>query len=325
MCPSCNETQKDEYRSRLNRSIDYIQNHYDEDLSLAKLAEVACFSKFHFHRLFRTLVGETVNDFVKRIRLEKSIQKLTREKSKSITEIAFDCGFSSSQNFAKIFKSQFGVPPSTIRNEYNWENWKIKIGNFRAKDVQGLKPAESFLYDIYCDKRQLPVNKLLDKRPVEDVKIVDCPPLHVAYVRSIGPYKEQAIRPAFNKLRQWATPRGFVNENLIVLGVFWSNPDITPEDKMIHDACITVPESAKADRWINTQILPGGKFAVHHCEVEPNGNDEAWMNLIMNWLISSDYQPDDRPNYQIHYNDPETHPLKHQILDLCMPVKPLYE
>lgn len=325
MCPSFNETQKDEYRSRLNRAIDYIQNHYDEDLNLAKLAEVACFSKFHFHRLFRTLVGETVNDFVRRVRLEKSIQKITRDKSKSITQIALDCGFSSSQNFAKIFKSQFGVPPSLIRNEYDWDNWKIKIRNLREKDEQVLEPAESFLHDIYRDKRQLPLDKLLNKWPVENVKIVNWPLFHVAYVRSIGPYSAQAIRPAYKKLLQWAAPRGLVNEKMIVLGVFWSNPDVTPENKMIHDACISVPESVKADRWINTQVLPGGKFAVHHCEIETNGNDEAWMNFIMNWLISSDYQPDDRPNYQIHYNDPETHPRKHLILDLCMPVKPLYE
>lgn len=208
MCPSFNETQKDEYRSRLNRAIDYIQNHYDEDLNLAKLAEVACFSKFHFHRLFRTLVGETVNDFVRRVRLEKSIQKITRDKSKSITQIAFDCGFSSSQNFAKIFKSQFGVPPSLIRNEYDWDNWKIKIRNLREKDEQVLEPAESFLHDIYRDKRQLPLDKLLNKWPVENVKIVNWPLFHVAYVRSIGPYSAQAIRPAYKKLLQWAAPPG---------------------------------------------------------------------------------------------------------------------
>jgi AraC family transcriptional regulator len=325
MCPSHDETQQDEYISRLNRVIDYIQNHYDEELNLTKLAEVACFSKFHFHRLFRTLVGETLNEFVRRVRLEKSIQKLTRERSKSITQIALDCGFSSSQNFAKIFKSQFGVPPSVFRDEYNWDNWKIKIENLRTKDKQGLDPFESFLYDIYREKRQLPMNKILGKWPVENVKVVDWPPFHVAYVRSIGPYKAQTIQPAYKKLLQWAAPRGLANEKMIVLGVFWSNPDITPEDRLIHDACIIVPESVKADRWVNTQVLPGGKFAIHHCEIEAKDNDEAWMNFIMNWLISSNYQPDDRPNYQIHYNDPETHPLKHLILDLCMPVKPLYE
>jgi len=100
---------------------------------------------------------------------------------------------------------------------------------------------------------------------------------------------------------------------------------ITPEDKLIYDACITVPESIKADRWVDIQVLPGGKFAIHNCEIETDHDEEAWMSFVINWLISSDYQPDDRPFYEIYYNDPETHPRKHQILDLCLPIKPLCE
>ncbi len=108
------------------------------------------------------------------------------------------------------------------------------------------------------------------------------------------------------------------------MGVIWGNPDVTPGDKLIYDACITVPESIKPDKWVNIQSLAGGKFAIHHCEIEVDSHDEAWMSMILNWLTSSDYQPDARPVYEIYYNDPETHPLKHQILDLCLPIRPLY-
>ena len=80
------------------------------------------------------MVGETLNDFVQRIRLEKSVQKLTTDFNKSITEIALDCGFSSSQNFAKIFKSHYGMTPSTSRREYNWDDWIIKMRNLKGKN-----------------------------------------------------------------------------------------------------------------------------------------------------------------------------------------------
>ena len=50
---------KNEYLSRLNRTIDYIHSHSHEDLNLGRLAEVACFSKFHFHRIFKAIIGET--------------------------------------------------------------------------------------------------------------------------------------------------------------------------------------------------------------------------------------------------------------------------
>ncbi len=316
---------KNEYRSRLNRTIDYIQNHYDEDLNLTKLAEVACFSKFHFHRIFRAMVGETLNDFVQRIRLEKSIQKLTTDLNKSITEIALDCGFSCSQNFAKIFKARYGITPSIFRREFKWNDWKIKMLNLKGKNKDDLQPVEAFLYDTYYNKRQLPIDKILDKQFVPQVRIDNLPDLSVAYIRSRGPYHSKTIGPVFKQLLQWANPRELIENGSMVLSVLWSNPSITPEDKLIHDACITVPESIRADRWVDVQVLPGGKFAIHHCEIDADHTEEIWMSFVLNWLASSDYQPDDRPPYQIYYNDADTHPLKHQIIDLCLPIKPLYE
>ena len=325
MSSPTNKLLKNEYRSRLNRTIDYIQNHYDEDLNLTKLAEVACFSKFHFHRIFRVMVGETLNDFVQRIRLEKSVQMLMTDLNKSITDIALDCGFSCSQNFAKIFKAHYGMTPSIFRREYNWNDYTIKMWNFNGKNKDNLQPVDAFLYDTYYNKRQLPIDKILDKQFVPEVRIDNLPDLRVAYIRSRGPYNYKTIEPVFRQLMQWANPRGLTENNSMVLGVVRSNTVITPEDKLIYDVCITVPESIKADRWVDIQVLPGGKFAIHHCEIETDRDEEAWLNLVLNWLASSDYQPDDRPLYQIYYNDPDTHPLKHQILDLCLPIKPLCE
>ena len=116
------------YLFRLNRVIDYIRDHLGEELNLTRLARVACFSKYHFHRIFRTLLGETVNEYARRVRLEKAVRMLTLEVDKSILEIALDCGFSSSRNFAKIFKSHFGVTPTYVRAEYNWGRVKNRLG-----------------------------------------------------------------------------------------------------------------------------------------------------------------------------------------------------
>jgi len=184
---------------------------------------------------------------------------------------------------------------------------------------------DAFLYDIYFNKRQLPIDKILDKQFVREVRIDNLPDLRVAYIRCRGPYNKKAIDPVSRQLMQWANPRGLIENGSIFLGVIRSNPGITPDDKLIYDACITVPESIKADKWVDVQVLPGGKFAFHCCEIDADNAEEVWMSFILNWLASSDYQPDDRPPYQIYYNDPDTHPLKHNILDLCLPIKPLYE
>lgn len=61
-----------EYRSRINRVMDYIDQHLDQTLELKTIAEIANFSPFHFHRIFTFLIGETPIDYIQRIRVEKA-------------------------------------------------------------------------------------------------------------------------------------------------------------------------------------------------------------------------------------------------------------
>ena len=100
---------QEEYISRVNRVIDYIESYYEKPLQLEELVDVASFSPFHFHRIFKALVGETLNRFINRIRIEKAASKLIDNPNKSITEIAFDYGFSGSASFARAFREAFNM------------------------------------------------------------------------------------------------------------------------------------------------------------------------------------------------------------------------
>jgi len=93
---------REEYISRINRVLDYVETHIDEDLTLEDLARVASFSPFYFHRIFGAMVGETLNAFVQRIRVEKAASKLISNPKKLVTEIALDCGFSGSTSCLRI-------------------------------------------------------------------------------------------------------------------------------------------------------------------------------------------------------------------------------
>jgi AraC family transcriptional regulator len=197
------------------------------------------------------------------------------------------------------------------------------MNSLREKDKHHLESTEEFLYDLYRNKRKLPIDRILDKKSVLDVKIRKIPDLRVAYFRSIGPYTYETTVPVWKQLVQWAKPKGLMNEENIVLGVIWSDPDVTPENKLIYDACITIPESITVDRSVNIQNLPGGEYAVYHCEIEVNSIEEAWMSFFLNWLASSNYQPDTRPSYQIYYKHPEKQIPRRVILDLCYAIKPL--
>ena len=102
------------YVERINLAIDYVVSHLDEPLRLSKVARTAMFSPFHFHRVFQAMVGETLADFVKRLRLEKALSLMTYSRRRSLTEIALACGFSSSSDFSRSFKQRFGAAPSAF-------------------------------------------------------------------------------------------------------------------------------------------------------------------------------------------------------------------
>lgn len=73
------EANSADYVDRVNRAIDYIVGNFDRQLRLEDVAVEACFSPFHFHRVFKSLVGETLNQFVKRLRLERALRCYTTQ------------------------------------------------------------------------------------------------------------------------------------------------------------------------------------------------------------------------------------------------------
>ena len=113
-----------EYAQRINRVIDYLSENLDRQVKLEELAKVACFSEFHFHRIFRAVSGETLNNFTNRLRLEKAA-RLLRYSDQSLTDIALDCGFSSSATFSRAFRSGYDTSPSWFRKSGEIKKSKI--------------------------------------------------------------------------------------------------------------------------------------------------------------------------------------------------------
>lgn len=104
-----------EHLRRMNAVFAYIDAHLAEDLSLARLADRAAFSPFHFHRLFFAWTGETSKTFVRRRRLEEAAARLSARPHEKVTDIARACGFASPEAFARAFREHFGTTPSGWR------------------------------------------------------------------------------------------------------------------------------------------------------------------------------------------------------------------
>ena len=159
-----------------------------------------------------------------------------------------------------------------------------------------------------------------------DVEVKELQPMHVAYIRHIGPYKGDTALFArlFNKLFSWAGAHDLLNfPDTKVISLYHDNPDVTDESKLRTSVCITVPESTEVDGEVGKMTIQGGKYAIAHFEISENEYEEAWNALYGTWLPESGYQPDDRPAFELYLNDPKEHPEHKYIVDIYMPVIPL--
>ena len=154
------------------------------------------------------------------------------------------------------------------------------------------------------------------------VEVKQMPEWNVIYARHIGAYNK--VGEAFDRVFKWAGPRGLVRfPETKSLAIYHDSPEVTDPSKLRSDACLTVPSGTKVDGEIGTMKVPGGLFAVAHVEMEVTQFGEAWDKLIGEWMPKSGYQPDDRMCYEMYLNDPDTHPEKKWLVDICEPVRPL--
>ena len=286
-----------EYYKRINRVIDYIERNLDKELTLGELADISCFSRFHFNRIFSSLIGETLFQFIQRLRLEKAATLLCFEKNKSILEIAMDCGYSNAASFSKSFKAYHGVPPS------QW-NQNSKMG--QANSNYG----KELFHQLVDTELNSNWRYSMDKKSIS-VEVKEIPQESVAYVRHIG------------QLCQWASPRDLISKDARFITIYHDNPEITEEDKLRVSVCLGVPEGTDGEGDINIMTIPGGKYAIGHFEIDVTEYGDAWSFLCGDWLSSSGYEPDDRPCFEMMKNDPKNHPEGKHIVDIYEPIKPM--
>ena len=306
---------REEYLRRVHKTIDFMEANLGHEVTLDELASVACFSKFHFHRIFKEVTGENVGQYILRLRLQRAASQLLQNLDKSITQIAYDCGFAESSVFSRSFKQFYGCSPSAWRREGPSQNSNTS----QTPGNVGQSLAEIIAYPVWTESKPIWRMTMNDIKDIS-VTIEELPDLNAACVRHVGSYSE--VGEAFNKLYAWAGPRGMFNPAAKVLGIYYDMPEVTPVEKLRSDACITVPEGTKGEGSVVVKTLnTKGKYAMGHFDF--NGKDgfhKAWNAMLGTWLPQSGYQCDDRPTFELYKNDCSSN---HYIVDICIPLKAL--
>jgi AraC family transcriptional regulator len=317
----------EDYKARINRVIDYIEQNLANDFALDELACVAGFSKYHFHRIFRSMMDESLFHFIQRLRLEKAALMLRRDLTRTVTDIALDCGFAGSAAFARSFVRMFGMPATAWRKQgatrtgpsINKSNQRKRIGNRGKARILPVR------YSSY-NQTVLNVPKERKDREEHQVEIKEVPETTVAYVRYIGPFKGNAglFRKLAARLFRWAGPRHllhFPETNFLIL--CHDAPGLTAEEKLRISVCISVPPHTGTGGEIGKMTIPDGTYACARFRLLASQYEEAWRCVFRSWFPGSGYVPDDRPSFECYPFVATEQGRRRVTVDICVPVRPV--
>jgi AraC family transcriptional regulator len=303
MQPDTPSTTATDYVRRVNRAIDHVLRHLDAPLPLEEVARVACFSPFHFHRVFRSLVGEPLLQFVRRLRLERAVAMLSRPAPPPLTEIALACGFASSSDFSRTFKQRYGAAPSafdveSFRTERRQE-WQDAVGDPHTRHLLDRLPSGANPDGFAVELRRLPAR---------------C----IAYIRVLQPFRPGVVAAAAARLVAWAEARSLAGGQW--LGYMWDDPEVTAHEQCRYDVGLEVPHVDPAGE-IGRLDLPPLLVA----QVEVRGGIDLEMRaldwLYRTWLPVSGHVPAGQPLFEARLGRPFAHGQEHFELHVQMPVE----
>ncbi|MFD2180039.1 AraC family transcriptional regulator [Veronia pacifica] len=287
---------EDNYLKRLYQVIDYIYSHIDESLDVNRLAEVACMSPYHFHRIYRSVIGEPVNATVRRLRLHKSAAMLLRSEH-ALLDVAVASGYRSSEAYNRAFKKEFGQTPGQFRVQGEEQN----IPSVFSQRMMTSEESDHTMYDTELEN-------------FEGLKLVG--------IRHLGDYMN--IGQVFEKLLMSAGQYQWFRQDTRMIGIYYDDPSSVPVEDRRSMACMTLPKGAEIPEGRGLEVLdvPAGKtvsllFKGSYAELEKPYN---W--LFGEWLPSSGLEMENFPAFEEYLNDSRVTPPSELMTRIHCLVKP---
>jgi len=274
------------YEARLRRVSAYIHEHLDDELDMEKLAEIACMSSYHWHRIYRAIYGETAAATVKRLRLHRAAGDLVNTRL-SVSDIAKRSGYPNLQSFNRIFRSVYGMPPARYRNEGS--------------------------HTIFEPSTQGRITVMFD------VTLRTIFPMSLVGVAHRGSYMQ--IGQAFETLFGTIFARGLAGSDMRMIGIYLDDPDVVEADKLRSYACVTAGETVATDAPLERRFLDGGDYAVLRHKGPYANMHRAYQWLYAQWLPASGRQLRDAVMFEEYINNPRDVPPTELLTDIYMPLQ----
>lgn len=278
-------SKRSDYEKRILRVLQYIYENPTGDLSLDNLADIAAMSRFHWHRVFLGLTGETCAQAVRRIRLHLSASMLCHS-DMPVGEIAKNIGYPNSRSFIRVFSERYGLSPGVFR----------KMGS--------VAPFKS--------------NLLAGETSMFNIDIIDAPKRRLAAIFHKGPYI--GIAKHFETLATIAGSRGLWPQVKNVLGVYRDDPNAVAEKDLRSYAGFEVSDTFELMEETQELVLIGGAYAVLHYKGPYTSMQPAYNYLFGEWLANSGRELRDEPAYEVYLNSPSETKPDDLLTDIYMPL-----
>jgi AraC family transcriptional regulator len=285
------ETTRLDYLSRIERVLSYIHEHLDDDLDLDQLADIACFSHCHWHRIYRGMTGETITATVRRLRLHRAAGELIRTSS-DIRNIAARAGYGSIEAFSRVFRSAYGEPPARYRDRTQ-----------TSPEPNLINPVEIMMF-------------------VTEIRDMD--PMKIAATRHSGDYLN--VGEAFQRVFMWNAKEQVVRNIPRVIGIYYDDPSSVAADDLTSDAGIVVDDTSEISSvaeaaGIKAVKISGGRHAVVTFKGPYAELKRAYDWLFTSWLPDSGEEAGENPVYEEYLNDPATTAPTELLTNICLPLK----
>ncbi len=273
------------YEKRIIRVLEYIYQNTDGDLSLDKLADVAAMSRFHWHRVFVAITGETCAQATRRIRLHKAAIMLVQT-DMSLAKVAQKSGYSSAQSFTRVFSDAYDISPGQFRSrgDYISSLIKIKKGEYPMFPIE-IKTSES---------RRL------------------------AAVAHVGPYPE--IGSKFQQLAAIISARNLWPQTRGMAAIYYDDPSLVDAADLKSHAGVLVEDGLEIPENLEEVQLAAGRMAVMHFKGPYPGLTAAYDYLYSKWLPDSCEELRDAPSFEVYLNDPTQTKPDDLLTDIYVPI-----
>lgn len=316
------------YQKRLQRVLQHVEAHLNEPMELSDLADVANFSPFHFQRIFTAFMGESPQDYIRRLRLERAANQLLVHRRRSVLDIALANGFETQHGFAKAFRKHFGMNATQWRSDKSFWRWNGYHWEWRPESKAGQIPRmprpETPPALLYAPERLAALHAAHQgERPECIVAMTVCqlPSYHVAAFRRRGIELERPLAH-WHEVLQWAALHGLTGSDGIGICIVHDNINITPDSMLRIDTGLVVPADFPPDGVTTRVDTAAGRYLV--VSFAGRLDEEAMANayLWQHWFDDNHYEPDDRPLiYRAPYQPLQTDPDARYRFDICIPVR----